>query len=324
MKDPDSRIIREFNDRGLIWILESTTNLRDLLRILSVEIADSLDFDKAVRHNRSFIPEDLYKKEADMLYKVPFLEGGGHVIIYLLIEHQSAPDRIMGLRFFGYMAEIWGEQLRLWQDIRSPKPPLTLNTIIPILLYTGEEAWKTPVSLIPLMNLPSLLEDFVPQYKILSLQLRSLSTEELTDTGSVFSWLLNTLKFSKAPFNELSEKIDLAVTALEKLHDSNIEEWKRGLRFLLLLIRHKRVKSERAPLFDQVSEAIDIHHRKEVADMILTDAQELMHEGEKLGLLKGREEGRQEGRQEGIMTGKWMGGVSFFFHSWNSNFNHSR
>ena len=60
-----------------------------------------------------------------------------------------------------------------------------------------------------------------------------------------------------------------------------------------LLIRHKRFKSELAPLFDQVSEAIDINHRKEVADIILTDAQDLMHAGEKLGLLKGREDGRQ-------------------------------
>ena len=81
MQDPDGCIIREFNARGLIWILESTTNSRDLLSILSVEIADFLDFDKAVRHNRCFISEDLYKKEADMMYKVPFLDGRGDVVI---------------------------------------------------------------------------------------------------------------------------------------------------------------------------------------------------------------------------------------------------
>ena len=33
--------IREFQDRGTLWLLESRENLRDLTRILSPEIAES-------------------------------------------------------------------------------------------------------------------------------------------------------------------------------------------------------------------------------------------------------------------------------------------
>ena len=299
MQTPDSRVIREFNDRGLIWFLEAVSNVRDLVQILSREVADSLDFSRAERVNRSFISEDLYKKEADMIFRVPFSEGEGEVIVYLLIEHQTDPDRTMGLRFYSYMSEIWQEQKRLWQDLPTPKSPLKLHPVIPVLLYTGEDSWKAPVSLATLMDLPSMLERFVPQYSLLQLRLRDISKEELTQGGSVISWLLRLMKFSNAPFSVLSEELEEAIRALERLPEERQTEWKRALHFVTLLIRHKRDRSERIPLYEQVEEAIDVNRRKEVVEMVLTDAQELMLEGEKIGHQRGREEGREFGKSDG-------------------------
>ncbi len=53
--------IREFADRGVLWLLESTQNLADLLRMLSTELAARLDFSRAERRNRSFVPPNLHK-----------------------------------------------------------------------------------------------------------------------------------------------------------------------------------------------------------------------------------------------------------------------
>src|SRR5690242_10183281 len=103
MSEENEPPIREFADRGTLWLLESPENLRDLVRFLSAEIADRLDFGRAERINRSFIPDDLHKQEADLLYRVPFREGKGEVWIYVLLEHQSRPDRTMGLRLLSYM-----------------------------------------------------------------------------------------------------------------------------------------------------------------------------------------------------------------------------
>ena len=36
--------IREFADRGTLWLLESVENLAGLVRLLSAEIAEHLDF----------------------------------------------------------------------------------------------------------------------------------------------------------------------------------------------------------------------------------------------------------------------------------------
>jgi len=51
--------IREFNDRATLWLLEDPANLRDLLQICEPDLAPLLDFTRAERVNRSFIPADL-------------------------------------------------------------------------------------------------------------------------------------------------------------------------------------------------------------------------------------------------------------------------
>src|SRR5579871_6465422 len=93
MTAPDTEPpIREFADRGILWLLESPQNLADLLRMLSAPLAARLDFSRADRRNRSFIPANLHKQEADLLYRIPFLDPnrpGWEVLIYLLAEHQS-------------------------------------------------------------------------------------------------------------------------------------------------------------------------------------------------------------------------------------------
>ena len=80
--------IREFEDRGTLWLLESPTNLRDFLRLVAADIAEKLDFSRAARVNRSFVPSDLHKQEGDLIYSVPYLKGKSTVWIYVLVEHQ--------------------------------------------------------------------------------------------------------------------------------------------------------------------------------------------------------------------------------------------
>ena len=98
---PSPEVIREFNDRGTLWLLEDPANLRDLLRIVEPEVAERLDFTRAERVNRSFIPADLQKRESDLIFRVPFLtpkEAAREVWVYILLEHQSRPDPLMLLR----------------------------------------------------------------------------------------------------------------------------------------------------------------------------------------------------------------------------------
>src|SRR5438034_11198048 len=104
---PPHEVIREFNDRGPQWLFEDPENVRGALQLVAPELAAELDFARAQRINRTFIPADLQKQESDVLLRVPFrpaAEGdSGEVWVYVLIENQKRPDRRKALRELLYM-----------------------------------------------------------------------------------------------------------------------------------------------------------------------------------------------------------------------------
>ena len=101
-------LIREFDDRSTLWLLEDPAQLHGLLQILDASLADCLDFARARRINRSFIPADLQKQESDLVYVVPLRDRDRkEVWVYVLLEHQSEPDPLMALRLYLYMGHLW-------------------------------------------------------------------------------------------------------------------------------------------------------------------------------------------------------------------------
>jgi hypothetical protein len=81
-------LIRDFYDRGALWLFEDPQNLRDFLRLLAPELAERLDFTRARRENRSFIPADLQEQESDL-------------IVSVLCHWSSTPAREHGARRSG-------------------------------------------------------------------------------------------------------------------------------------------------------------------------------------------------------------------------------
>src|SRR5262249_25108592 len=136
---PSPEQIREFPDRGTLWLLEDPAMLQDLLRLLEPELAARLDFARAQRINRSFVPADLQKQESDLIFQVPFVGPGEgpEVWVYVLLEHQSRPDPLMPLRLLACMVELWQSQVREWEDARLPAAQRHLRPVVPVVLYTG-------------------------------------------------------------------------------------------------------------------------------------------------------------------------------------------
>ncbi len=297
MPDSQEPPIREFADRGTLWLLESPENVRGLLQIVAREIAERLDFMRAQRVNRSFIPDDLQKQEADLLFRVPFREGEGEVWVYVLLEHQSRPDRTMGLRLLSYMVQLWETQRRGWQDDKTPLSQWRLHPVVPIVFYTGKRRWASSLGLSALMEVPALLAEFLPQHRTLFLNLRETPAASLSE--SAVAWVLRVLKAAEEPREALATVLSEAVTYLETLPDTAQAEWRRALHYLLLLIRHKRKPEEREALYSVVTEAVDSHREAEVREMVMTDAQVLVAQGRREGLKEGRLEGLKEGNLEG-------------------------
>ena len=276
---PSAEVIREFNDRGTLWLLEDPVHLRDLLQILEPELAGHLDVERAERVNRSFIPADLLKEESDLIFRIPFRadtrEGASEVLIYVLLEHQSKPDPLMGLRLFLYVGELWDTQLREWRDA-TRGTPLRLLPVIPIVFYTGAENWITPIDLAGLMNLPPELERFVPKWDTLFLNLHRMPPDTLTHFDTAVGYALQALQAEREPLAELERVLKEALAGLEGLTEEQSGQWVRVAWYLVLLAYHRRERPEYNELVQLIraeAKGSKFRERTEVENMAETMAQ---------------------------------------------------
>ena len=205
MPETQDTQIEHFPDRSLRRLLQDREYVRGLVHIIAPEIAAFLDFDKITYQKRSFISEALRERESDVLLSVPFQEETDTLLIYILIEHQSTVDKTMGLRLLSYMVQIWESQRREWETAKLPENERRLQPILPILFYTGDRPWQVPVSVKTLMDMPEILERFVPSFDTLFLGVKETEAEALTQFRHPLGWLLRVLQKEHAKETEISE-----------------------------------------------------------------------------------------------------------------------
>jgi hypothetical protein len=308
---PSEQVIREFNDRGTLWLLEDPANLRDLVQVLEPTLAAQLDITRAERINRSFIPADLQKEESDIIFRVPFQSGteqhSMEVLIYLLLEHQSKHDPLMGLRLYLYMGHLWDSQRREWLDVGMPASELRLTPVLPIVFYTGRDAWTTPLGLNSLMAIPQELQDIVPHWRTLFLNLQGTPPEALTRFSTAVGYTLRVLQVEREPLTVMERVLNEALIGLEGLSSQQSAQWLRAAWYLVLLVYHRRPRPEYNELVQLIRERTALskfHHRQqEVENMVQSMAQSMAEEararaeeaqarGEALGEARGEARGR--------------------------------
>ncbi len=287
---PSAEVIREFADRGMLWLFEDPANVGDLLRILDPGAAGLLDFSRAVRVNRSLVPADLQKKESDVIFSVPVaterVEGPRGVWVYLHLEHQSKRDDEMPLRFLLSMGELWEAQRRAWLDRGTPVQDRVLCGVIPIVLYTGEGRWEGPLRLLDLVEIPSALERFVPDWEILFLNLKRTSPEDLVRFTTAVGWALRVLQEERSSFDRFERAVLDALGHLEELEPERVGQWIRTVWYVLLLAFHRRAGDEYNELETRIREGA-AHSKffdpREAEAMAVTMAQECEARGEARG-----------------------------------------
>jgi predicted transposase/invertase (TIGR01784 family) len=93
----------------------------------------------------SFLEDDLRPYYSDILYSLETTRGKGYV--HVLIEHQSAPDKLMAFRLMRYAVAAMQRHLESGHK--------TLPLVIPVLFYQGRRS-PYPWSMSWLDNLPIL------------------------------------------------------------------------------------------------------------------------------------------------------------------------
>ncbi len=280
--------IEPFPDRSTRWLFEDKEYVRDLVEILASDLAACIDFSRLSQINRSFIPDTLREQESDMVFTAPFQTESGtdELLIYILIEHQSTVDPIMGFRVLFYMMQIWDSQRREWISNNVPKSQWRFRPILPIVYYTGEQRWNNPLTLEAIMDMPDMLARFVPKFDTLFLSVNETEAADLKETDHPLGWLLTVLQQENADIETLSTALLEAVPHVKHL--------RKAIAYLLLLFLHRRPAAEHEDLIRLVEQQA---HDMEVETMAKSMADVLREQG----IEEGREEGREEAKQEDII-----------------------
>ncbi len=129
----------------------------------------------------------------------------------------------------------------------------------------------------------------------LFLNLKATDKEKLTAYEHPFGWLLRVIQQENESLEELASELKLAIEQLDRLPDSERNQWVRAMHYILLLIYNRREPEEHRQLTDIVADAVqDRKRREEVSKMGRTIAQELIEEGVEIGVEKGIIQTNQE------------------------------
>ena len=298
--------IEHFPDRSARWLLQDRENVRGLVEIVAAELVELIDFSQLAQINRSFIPDNLREQESDLVFSVPLHSESetDELLIYILIEHQSTVDVTMGFRVLFYMVQIWDAQRREWESDNVPKSQWRFRPILPIVFYTGEQRWSTPLTLNAVMDIPDVFSRFVPQFDTLFLGVKETDETNLTKTAHPLGWLLTVLQKEQADKAAIRTALIEALSHINTLDDVQAQQRQRAIFYLFLLILHRRPAEEHEELRTLVDQYIQQPlDREEVVVMAQTMAEHLIERGK----AQGREEGIEQGKAQGIEQGKAQG-----------------
>ena len=292
--------IEHFPDRSARWLLQDKENVQGLIEIVASELAELIDFNRLTQLNRSFVSDALREQESDIVFRVPFQRGveANELLIYILIEHQSTVDATMGFRVLFYMTQIWDSQRREWESKNVPKSEWRLRPILPIVFYTGQQRWNTPLTLTGIMDIPDVLSRFVPTFDTLFLNVKETDAANFTRTGHPFGWLLTVLQKENADKTSISGALLEAISRLNALGAEQTAQRRRAIVYLILLILHRRPGKEQEELLALVNEHTDTMEVETMAQSIIELSE---RRGERRGEKRGEKRGETRAKQAAVL-----------------------
>ena len=246
----------------------------------------------------TFIDHRLRDSESDLLYAVRLKAGDVPAWLYVLLEHQSTPDRWLRLRLLKYCCRIWERD----RD-RHPNEE-RLRPIVPLVWYQGERSWRFAREFSELFA-PHVRDwPGVPRYAHLLFDQTEVAPDEVRGRLRGRVAQLAMMAAYRASWPALQRLLPLLVElgeagAIEDLRQiavyiavttRNAEDWTR-----FAAVVRQQVPGG-AELMTKTEEMLEVVTR--------VKEQEARQKGRQEGELKGRQEGELKGRQEGELKGQ--------------------
>jgi hypothetical protein len=186
------------------------------------------------------------KRESDLVFTAPFDVKRGRrnraITIYILIEHQSDPDPLMGFRMPFYMMLIWDKQRENWMKDHKSYRGFRFQPILPLVFYTGTKKWKSLDGLKERMEFAEAFEEFIPDPRLLFLNLKDTPPEVIVEQGGWFGWLMRVIQARQSDLSEFRAVVREATEQLETMPREQKNRWLDLVSFMEALIYHYRAE----------------------------------------------------------------------------------
>ncbi len=242
----------------------------------------------------SFIDDRLRASESDLLYAIRRTADGAPAWLYVLLEHQSTPDRWLRLRLLKYSIRIWE------RDRRRHPGEEQLRPIVPLVLYQGRRVWRQACEFSELFAAPVRRWPGVPRYAHLLIDQTQVGPEELG--GALLGRIAQQAMMAayRANWPVLRGLVPL-LGELAQVGGS--EDVRRIVLYIATTTREpERWQRFAAAVRRQIPGGGELMNKTEEMIEIYGDMR--AREGRQEGRQEGHQEGHQEGRQEGELRGK--------------------
>ena len=247
---------------------------------LPENIVRHIDFALLEITDGSYVDEKLKDKHADIVYKTRIKDATA--FLYVLFEHQSAPDPMMAFRLLCYMVNLWKAYLDQHPAERQ------LPFIIPMVLYHGARKWDSPEHFREMFAENADFSVFIPNFTYHLFDLSKYQDHMLMIGDSMA--LAAVLHMFKHIFDaDFHQHASHALKVLSQVRDRP-----KLLKFLEILLRyvyHAR-NDDRETVREYIDQGLQHFNDEKIMEAAMTVAEQIKQEG--------RQEGLQAGRQEGI------------------------
>ncbi|HEC8322308.1 TPA: Rpn family recombination-promoting nuclease/putative transposase [Providencia rettgeri] len=269
--------VSNIHDAAFKGIMTNIENARDFFDIyLPAQIKSLCDFNTLSLTNSSFIDEQLRSRLSDVLYSVETTQGKGY--LYLLVEHQSTPDKLMAWRLIHYAF------LAMNQHMQQGNKKLPL--VVPILFYHGGRS-PYPYSQLwtDCFPFPDIANNLYTQpFPLVDITI--IDDNELVNHRKIA--IMELAMKHKHLRDEFQQVLPLLAQALNKHYNNDND--------IITIINYLFIALDSAN-FEHIIQALSEKTEKHKG-AIMNIALRLQNKGR----MEGRQEGRVEGRQEAQIT----------------------
>ncbi len=279
------------HDRLFRAVFSDTAEAASLLQTaVPRELRENVDWNSLRLVEGTFVDDALRQSESDLLFEVGYGEeterhekGKERLRLYLLFEHQSAPDAWMRYRLLKYCCRIWDADLR--DDPRRTE----LQPVVPLVFYQGARDWQYATEFADLFPEAVRGWPWVPRFEHVLLDQTGLDPGDVEGaTMGRIAQLLMMAAFGRHAGAALERAARLAASLVS---GGTVDP----IRIISLYL----FSTQDQATADAFDEALRRHGGGQGGG-VMSYAQQLLEEGRAQGRAEGKEEGLQRGQVEAV------------------------